>query len=917
MERAPARGVLGKSLAFISQSSSRHPFIVLLIAALLSVGAWLAAKDMRVDATFLGIVNDNEPVAQHFYDVSKAYGGSENLLLLVECDDLENGKAFLKAIQPKLQKLETWIKAVDIQLTVPLDDIPEEAVVLPTDALKSLSSELEKNPGFYKRFLQNPGLGSFSQSFEEQLPKLAQSSATDAEKARAAQGLETVLTVLEQAVNNNKTPSETALAELFGASIKKENEGPSWEETYLQDGWIVSKDKKALLAIVQLRGNLLDRKLGVHYFAKIIEETDATLKDFKNLKAGYAGAAAYGYEDQQNVLYRTRLLSGLSLLLVLLLFLFIDRSLFGPFIVGLPLLLGTLWTFGLVRLFIGYVSLTSAVFGILLFGLGVDFAIHIVVRYNDSRASGQSHDDALWTALVLTGRGVVTGGLTSAIAFFGILVTDQKAAQHLGITTGLGLLCCLIAMLTVLPALLTLTQRWKRVERNNSMRVPLLERWVRWVTEHPKGVLAGAILLLLASLALFPQAHVEYDIEKIATKDAVAVKTKNRVEELFEVNTDFALCVCKTLEEAQEVTAKLRNNVPSISRVDSITDLFPANKDEHKAQLTALSSQIIQLCPTVPNLKRDFVEGDMKRVRGLLRKILALGSLQLQMGGQLSADEKTALTSTLERVKALLKQLKSAPPEKLAALDAWLRSRTTRLVKPFIEKTARSPILSDMPEMVRNKFIDKKDRIIVLAYPKESMLDGDAIQAFFEDLKKVNKDATGIGQIVFLFVSRTLDDLPLLIFSVSFVVLLVVSLDFRSAKLAFLVFMPLIFAIVYAVGAVILTGQIISVLMLSGFPLILGIGVDDGVHLVHRVLEDPKAGVVHAVTQTGKAILMTSITTMVSFGGLLLMNHHGLEGLGFLVTVGVGLCFITSVTIFPAVLTLVAPRIPEMQNLCK
>ena len=891
--------------------------MVLVIAGILSVTAWLAAKDMRVDATFLGIVNDNEPIAQHFYDVSQAYGGSENLLLLVECEDLDDGKRFLKAIQPKLQALDTWIKGVDIQLSVPLNEIPEEAIVLPTDSLKSLSDELAENPDFYRRFLRDPGLASLSQSFEAQLPKMAQNSGDEEQKARAAQGIETVLSVLEQAVHHNKTPSETALAELFGASLKKENSGPSWEESYLQDGWIVSKDRKALLAIVQLRGNLLDRKLGVHYFAKILEVTDSTLKDFKDLKVGYAGAAAYGYEDQQNVLYRTRLLSGLSLLMVLLLFLFIDRSLFGPFIVGLPLLLGTLWTFGLVRLFIGYVSLTSAVFGILLFGLGVDFAIHIVVRYNDTRAAGKDHDEALWTALVLTGRGVVTGGLTSAIAFFGILVTDQKAAQHLGITTGLGLLCCLIAMLTVLPALLTLTKNWKTVKKSTSMHVPYLEEWVAWVTRHPKEVLAGAVLLMLACLAVFPQAYVEYDIEKIATKDAVAVKTKNRVEELFEVNTDFALCVCKSIEEAKSVTKQLRNDLPSIARVDSISDLFPEDEAKHKSQLTALSGQIRQLCPQVPEAEKEFSKGDLNRVKALLQKILALGSLQMQMGGKLTPDEKAALASTLDRVKALLKELKSASPERLASLDAWLRSRATRLVKPFIEQTARSPKLSDMPEMVRSKFIDKKDRIIVLAYPKESMLDGDAIRAFFTELQKVNKDATGIGQIVYLFVSRTLDDLPLLIFSVSFVVLLVVSLDFRSAKLAFLVFIPLIFAIVYAVGAVILTGQIISVLMLSGFPLILGIGVDDGVHLVHRVLEDPKAGVVHAVTHTGKAILMTSITTMVSFGGLLLMNHHGLEGLGFLVTVGVGLCFITSVTIFPAILTLLAPRIPEMQNLCK
>jgi uncharacterized protein len=918
VDKSTPQNLSTRLLAGLSQACARRPWLVLFLAGLVSIGAFLAAKDMRVDATFLGIVNENDPVALHFHDVSTNYGGSENLLLLVEAKDLDRGKAFLKALRPELLKLEQWIKGVDLQLTLPLDEMPEGVVALPLTALQAWSGDLAKNREFYKTFFNDPGLSGLATSFQKQLPALSAGQPSGADEETAFKNLNNLTNILERSLQSGGTPSEVELAEFFGATLKQEGvEGLDWERKFLKDGWIVSQNGNALMAIVRLRGNVLDQKLGVAYFEKILDTTAAVLKKFPGVTGNYAGAAAYGFEDQQNVLKRTRLLSALSLLLVLILFFFIDRSFFGPFIVGLPLLLGTLWTFGLVRLFIGYVSLTSAVFGILLFGLGVDFAIHIVVRYNDSRAASKSHEDSLWDAIVLTGRGVVTGGLTSATAFFGILVTDQKAAMHLGITTGLGLLCCLVAMLTVLPALLTLTHPWKRIEKNSSMNIPFLEAWVRWVTKHPKGVLTGAIVLLLLCFAVLPLAHVEYDIEKIATKDSRAVKVKKRIEELFEVNTDFALCVCKDVDEAREVTRKLRAGVESVVRVNSITDLLPADQKGHGAALKSLTEQMAGVCSTLPSTeKKDLSAGEIQQLRKMLLQMRTLCSLRMNMG-TLEGDKKEQLVALTQRLTHVLTLLKEPNKAHLLALDRWLREKTVRIIKPFVKKNARSPVLADMPAIIRDKFVDRKNRVIVLAYPKESMLDGMAIQGFFEDLQKVNKDATGIGQIVHLFVSRTLDDLPLLICTVSFVVLLVVGLDFKSFRLAFLVFMPLIFAIIYAVGMVIATGQIISVLMLSGFPLILGIGVDDGVHLVHRVLEDPKAGIVHAVTQTGKAILMTSITTMVSFGGLLLMNHHGLEGLGVLVTTGVGLCFVTSVTVFPAVLTLAAPHIPEMQNLCK
>jgi uncharacterized membrane protein YdfJ with MMPL/SSD domain len=83
-------------------------------------------------------------------------------------------------------------------------------------------------------------------------------------------------------------------------------------------------------------------------------------------------------------------------------------------------------------------------------------------------------------------------------------------------------------------------------------------------------------------------------------------------------------------------------------------------------------------------------------------------------------------------------------------------------------------------------------------------------------------------------------------------------------------------------------------------PLLLGIGVDNGVHLVHDYRRQD--GPYRMSASIGSSVMLTSLTTMIGFGSLMIASHKGLQSLGRVLTIGVSCCLFTSLVILPALL---------------
>jgi len=137
-----------------------------------------------------------------------------------------------------------------------------------------------------------------------------------------------------------------------------------------------------------------------------------------------------------------------------------------------------------------------------------------------------------------------------------------------------------------------------------------------------------------------------------------------------------------------------------------------------------------------------------------------------------------------------------------------------------------------------------------------------------------------------------------------FVIFLLLWLDFRSFKYAMIAMIPLVAGVIWMVGIMYLVGMQLTVVNVMALPMILGIGIDDGVHIVHRWRIEGGKKVKQIFASTGKAIFLTSITTMLAFGSLVFSIWRGFGSLGGAMFIGVGACFLSTVIILSGIIGL-------------
>jgi len=91
-------------------------------------------------------------------------------------------------------------------------------------------------------------------------------------------------------------------------------------------------------------------------------------------------------------------------------------------------------------------------------------------------------------------------------------------------------------------------------------------------------------------------------------------------------------------------------------------------------------------------------------------------------------------------------------------------------------------------------------------------------------------------------------------------------------------------------------------------PMIVGIGIDDGVHLTNTFREKGNTGIVSGISLTARAVLLTSFTTLVGFGSIVLAHYPGLKSMGYVAVIGIGACLLVSLLVLPPIFCLLQRR---------
>jgi len=136
----------------------------------------------------------------------------------------------------------------------------------------------------------------------------------------------------------------------------------------------------------------------------------------------------------------------------------------------------------------------------------------------------------------------------------------------------------------------------------------------------------------------------------------------------------------------------------------------------------------------------------------------------------------------------------------------------------------------------------------------------------------------------------------------SILVFIFMLISFRSVKWALIAMLPLIVGLLWMFGVMLVTGLMLNFYNLVVLPAILGIGEDNGVHLTHRYQIEGKGSIIRVLSSTGQHITIGSVTTILGFFGLIFTNHPGLQTIGLLAMLGIGITLLAGLTLHPAII---------------
>jgi predicted RND superfamily exporter protein len=547
-----------------------------------------------------------------------------------------------------------------------------------------------------------------------------------------------------------------------------------------------------------------------------------------------------------------------SLAGVMLLFLLAFRSRAALVYAFFPLVTGIALTFAFGAIALGRINSLTSAFGGLVIGLGIDFVIVLYGRYIEERQSGASHSEAVDTMGRFTGVGVLLGAVTTAATFYSFLVTDFAGLWELGLLTGTGILLLVVTVFLLLPAMLTLIQQKVRLDRPLYLRSFGADIVCRAALSRPRQTIAIAVVVTAVLGVGIRQLRWDDDFRNMRSGDNRAIQLRQEVMDAFDLRFSPMVLRFDGADEA-EALAKCRGILPELEQlvdgenlvgVDTIAGVVPPEdvQKELIARLEEAEASLEGLDARFETALRGAGLNPMAFRHGIDHLVTALARREPL---SLSDLEGTPLARVVERYMAegdgeVSSAIYCYPP-----VGEWRRGA--------------SPALSEL----------------LAKYPGAVLAGPNVISAELREIVWDDAIAAAILGIVLVFA--------------------LMWADLGGPLRALLALLPLFVGMVWMLGGMALIGLRLNFFNIFVLTMIVGIGVDYGIHLLHRWHES--GGNPAAVSETAKAIAVAALTTMVGFGSLVLSHYPGLRSVGGAAILGAVSTAVLSITLLPALLS--------------
>ena len=868
---------LARPMAAITRLVLRFPVATVVLAIALALAALLlTATRLGYRTSRLDLLNPKSDYNRLWIDYIQEFGAEDDAVIVVE-------GASREAVVPVLQELSLVLAREDQLFHAVLHEVDLSAIrskglhYLPVEELGGVEGFLTGLSPVLKGNWSPLSLGYMSAGLAARLEaELAKPNPAWGESTPAERELERLTGSLLNALEGRAAyvspwpvmPESVATLSELGSEYLLTNEG--------RLGFV-------LLRLAEKSDSFTSRSDATDALRALIAKAGARHPE---VKIGLTGLPIMEDDEMRASQSSMFWASVISFVGVGLLFVAGFGGLRHAVLANLVLLLGMAWSFGYVTLSVGHLNILSVSFTVTLIGIGIDYGIHYVSRYMELRNKRMDCGSALVETSRSISPAIIAGAVTTAVAFFCAGFTNFTGVAELGIIAGGGLLLCAVSQLVVLPAALYLVDRtpWAHVMPN-----PLpVHRWIEPLMRTPRLIfVATTVGTCLISLGL---GRLWYDnnllnmqasgLESVALERKLLAETKQSVW--------YALSIADSREELLERKARFLE-LPSVERTEEIVSMLPVADEVKQPIIARLGSMLASLPERPPLIPVDRPE--------------SLGRVLSQLQDKLVRNRRSPrIVRNLEMIRDRLRRL--AVSDCYRALSGFQQQMAgdmlSRLHALRTMANPEPPQLADLPPSLVHRFVGQHGRHVIKIYGKGNIWDMQALARFVQDVRTVDPRVTGNplqAHEASLEMKESYQQAALYALIVISVVLV---FDLRSIRYALLAALPLGLGMLQMFGLLGLLDIPLNPANLIALPLILGIGVDYGVHIIHDYRE--QSGRYRMSPSTAVAVMVDSLTTIVGFGALMVASHQGLQSLGRVLSIGVSCCLFTSMVMLPALL---------------
>ena len=843
---------------------ARHPVTVLVAFLLFAAAALVySATTLRINTDTTDMIAADVPFRQNHITLKRAFPAfKETIVAVIDGDSPEQSEEAVKALSAAMAADSRHFSKVDTPGTDPFFD-RHGLLYLDAEQLNDLSDRLAAAQPLLAALAADPNLKGLS----------------DFLRLALEQDDEAIPKTLDQLFSD--------IADVTDAALEGRPKDLSWLGL-LDQGRLRSSDRRLLIAEPTIDyGSLAPAGKAIEAIRDLAEELGINAEG--NATMRLTGSAVIEHEELETV-SSGALWSGLAAttgVTVLLVFGLGSIRLIAATLV--TLLIGLVITAGFATLLIGQLNLISVTFAVLFVGLGVDFGIHLCLRYREEMQRKHAHDGALGFAVRVLCRPLSLSAFCAALGFIAFVPTDYQGLAELGIISAAGMAVAWTTSLVFLPALLSLMPL-----KATSQTTKIADDAPLWTERYANIILGITVIAAVASVPMLPRVSFDFNPLNLKDPNSESVSTFLDLERNPDTATNIINVLVSNLDEAERTADRL-SNTTGIGDVITLLSFVPEDQEE---KLGLIEDMAFFLGPLAPASEASI--GDEARMTAFDQLVSALDDA--------GPEDDSGATKLLESLHGFRTERGGPTTPELVDLE----QRLTRYIPNLLNRLdlalqAGEVSLESLPANLRDEWLNEAGQAKVLARPAIGIQDNRSLERFADAALDAEPTATGTPIIIAeagRVVVGAFVEASIIAFVLITIVLIIVL---RRWVDVLLVLTPLALAILFTAASSAYFGLQLNFANVIVLPLLLGLGVSGAIHVVMRRRTTPAADTLPGTTSTQRAVLFSALTTIASFGSLAVSPHPGMASMGLLLTVAILWSLVCTLVILPALFALIEP----------